>query len=425
MKLFFIATCLFRMTVTQAQTGYGVNDITGDFPVNKILNADNNSSAFHKLKEKLLILDFFGTWCIPCIKALPKLTSLQGKFKDKINIVLVSEEAEDKLHVFLAKQKDLILPIIVDEQLNFIKLFQPPSYPYTVIIGKNNKVLAIPTQEEITEVNINKWLNEQNLTSENEVNKTKIDSNLPVSSGTNNTKEVVEKSQNRLVQLSQDFMYAAKTGDEASGFIKNLKNLSLEDLMTSIKTDNEKKAFWINLYNAYTQVALKKDPDQYKRRSQFFGNENIEIAGKKFSLDEIEHGILRRSKIKWSLGYFNKLFPNRTEKKLRVDKLDYRLHFALNCGAKSCPPIVFYKSESIDQQLDLATKAYLSAEAEYDVRTNILKLPAILSWFRGDFGGKRKMIELLKQLSIIPVDKNPKVKFKTYDWTLYLENYKP
>ena len=69
-------------------------------------------------------------------------------------------------------------------------------------------------------------------------------------------------------------------------------------------------------------------------------------------------------------------------------------------------------------------KGDLKENAEYDAATNIVKLPTLMSWFRRDFGGKKKMIELLKQLSIIPVDKNPKVKFKSYDWTLYLENYK-
>ena len=238
------------------------------------------------------------------------------------------------------------------------------------------------------------------------------------------TKSEVETSQNKLVQLSQEFMYAAKTGEETAGFIMQLQQLSMDNLQSTIKTDDEKKAFWINLYNAYTQVALKKNPEQYKKRGKFFGSKQIEIAGKQFSLDDIEHGILRRSKIKWSLGHLNKLFPGKTEKALRVDKLDYRLHFALNCGAKSCPPIAFYKPENINQQLDLATKAYLQGEAEYDEATNTVKLPTLMSWFRRDFGGKKKMIALLQQLSIVPADTKPKIKFKTYDWTLYLQNYK-
>lgn len=234
----------------------------------------------------------------------------------------------------------------------------------------------------------------------------------------------MEHTAHKWIQLSQDFMYAARTGEETSIFIQQLQQMSMNELISSVKTDNEKKAFWINLYNAYTQVALKNNPDQYKKRSRFFRKKQVAIAGHLFSLDDIEHGILRRSKIKWSLGYFNKLFPGKTEKALRVDHLDYRLHFALNCGAKSCPPIAYYNPEAIGKQLDLATKAYLKSDARYDEQSNTLYLPAIMSWFRRDFGGKKKMVTLLQQLSVVPTGKQPKIKFNNYDWTLYLQNYK-
>ena len=423
MKLIFVIIFSGLCSAVKAQPGYAVNDITGNFSIANILNHSSVSSSFQQFKDRLLIVDFFGTWCVPCVRALPKLSALQQKYKNEITILLVSEEPQAKLETFIKKQTSFIFPIVVDEEKNFVTRFQPPSYPYTVIVGKNDKVLAIPSQEEITEDYINKWLKEQEIYSGPVINKTsKIDT--PKVTSINNNKKEVEASQNKLVQLSQEFMYAAKTDEATSTFIEQLKNISLDELRSTIKTDDDKKAFWINLYNAYTQVSLKKNPDQYSKRSQFFGSRKIEIAGSKFSLDDIEHGILRRSKIKWSLGYLNKLFPGKMEKQLRVEKLDYRLHFALNCGAKSCPPIAFYKPETIDQQLDIATKVYLRGEAEYDEAGNKVKLPALMNWFRRDFGGKKKMIELLRQLTIVQLDRNPKIKFKDYDWTLYLQNYK-
>ncbi|MGI8581046.1 MAG: DUF547 domain-containing protein, partial [Chitinophagaceae bacterium] len=108
---------------------------------------------------------------------------------------------------------------------------------------------------------------------------------------------------------------------------------------------------------------------------------------------------------------------------LRADKLDYRIHFALNCGAKSCPPIAFYTPETLDTQLELATNAYLASEADYDSTNNIIKLPKLMSWFRADFGGKKGMIKILKKHNIIPAEAYPKINFKKYDWTLYLNNY--
>lgn len=421
MKIVFVIFFAGLSSVLNAQSGYAVNDMTGDFPVSKILNHTPSSSTFRQFKTKLLIVDFFGTWCVPCVRALPKLNALQGKYKSEINILLVSEEKQEKLENFIQKQTSFIFPVVVDDEKKFVSLFQPPAYPYYVVIGKNGRIIAIPTQEEITETNIDRWLKMQDIDPVIETTNNKTN---PSVSSINNQKTEVQLSQNKLVQLSQDFMYAAKTGEETSIFISKLQQLSMDDLQQTINTDEEKKAFWINLYNAYTQVALKNNPEQYTKRSKFFGNKFIKIAGQSFSLDDIEHGILRRSKLKWSLGHFNKLFPGKTEKKLRVDKLDYRLHFALNCGAKSCPPIAFYRSENIDQQLELATKTFLRGEVEYNETANTVKLPMLMSWFRRDFGGKTKMIELLKQLSIVPMDKTPTIKFKEYDWTLYLQNYK-
>lgn len=421
MKLAFIIIFAGLSFAVKAQQGYSINEMTGNFPIAKILNHSSGSSSFQQFKETLLVIDFFGTWCVPCVRALPKLSALQEKYKNQITILLVSEEEQMKIENFIKKQNSFVFPVVVDEEKSFIKRFQPPSYPYTVVVAKSGKIIAIPTLEEMTEDNIGKWLKEQD--AESVMNRTNKTESALVPSGENKKSEV-EASKNKLVQLSQEFMYAAKTDEETAGFIRQLQQLSMDDLQAAIKTDEDKKAFWINLYNAFTQVALKNNPEQYKNRGKFFGNKQIEIAGKPFSLDDIEHGILRRSKIKWSLGYLNKLFPGKTEKKLRVDRLDYRLHFALNCGAKSCPPIAFYKPENINQQLEQATKTYLRSEAEYDDITNTVKLPTLMSWFRRDFGGKKKMIKLLQQLSIVPADKKPKVKFKEYDWTLYLQNYK-
>lgn len=231
-----------------------------------------------------------------------------------------------------------------------------------------------------------------------------------------------QKVQN-LIRLSQDFIYAAKTNNDTSYFIQSLKDISYNTLILSLKTDECKKTFWINTYNAFIHSLLYKNPKQYEHRSDFFKLENIVIAGKKFSLNKIEHHILRRSKIKWGFGYFNNPFPDKIEKELRVLQLDYRIHFALNCGAKSCPPVAFYNAETINNQLDFATKAYLSTEVIYNEMNNCVYLPSLFNWFWSDFGGKKKIINLLKSLLIVPFDSNPTIEFKQYDWTLSLDNF--
>lgn len=226
------------------------------------------------------------------------------------------------------------------------------------------------------------------------------------------------------IKLSENFLYAAKTGDSTAAYLDTLEKANEFTLNTELNNDQKRLAFWLNIYNSFTQVILKKDPEQYKTRSSFFSSKQIHIAGNIISLNTIEHGVLRHSKIEWSEGYLSKLFPSAFEKKFRVEKLDYRIHFALNCGAKSCPPIAFYEPVQIDKQLNIAVKVYLKGECEFDKLNNIVKVPALMGWFRHDFEGRKGILKILKQNGIIPENSDPVVYFKKYDWSLYLNNYK-
>ncbi|HMU44811.1 MAG TPA: DUF547 domain-containing protein [Chitinophagaceae bacterium] len=226
------------------------------------------------------------------------------------------------------------------------------------------------------------------------------------------------------IKISQSLLYSLKTEANPETFLKDLKDAKEETLIKQLYNDDRKKAFWLNIYNSFVQLSLSENPSLFKKRSEFFSRKRFVIAGKPLSLDDIEHGILRRSKIKWSLGHLNKLFPGGFEKKFRVDTLDYRIHFALNCGAKSCPPIVFYDPEKIERQLRLATRSYLKSEVIFNESENIVELPAIMSWFRRDFGGKRKMIQLLRELEILPTSAKPSIRFKKYNWEVFLSHYK-
>ena len=417
-KYIWVATVFFYAS-SFAQIAYKEGSTVKDFAIGTMLNSNAKLGSFKQLQKDITIIDFFGTWCAPCIKAIPHLQELQKKFGDKISIILISTEDKDKLSAFIKNRSGFSFPLIVDGDESITQLFQPPSYPYSVVVNKDGTILSISNAAALNEAAIENWLTVKKAVPMPVVPTKKEDKPIEQKPATATPK----RTSNKLVQLSQDFMYAAKTNGNAADFVKQLKIIPYENLIDQLKSDDDKKAFWINAYNGFTQYFLKQNKEAYKSRSKFFGAEQIVIAGKNFSLDDIEHGILRHSKIKWAEGYLNKWFPSKKEKALRVEKLDYRLHFALNCGAQSCPPIAFYNPENINTQLDVATKAFLSSEAKYDAGTNILELPKLMSWFRKDFGGKKQMKILVKQLNIVPNDKNPSIKFKNYSWNLYLDNY--
>lgn len=234
--------------------------------------------------------------------------ALQQAFGPALNIVLVSNETEAQLQKFIGGRKGFSLPIIVDEGNEWTSRFQPPSLPYTVIV-KEGKVVAITEAEKLDKAFLQQWLNRE------------AKANVRTEKTQNFTTGMTaanQQSSNKAVALSQAFLYAAKTGAALSDFIDSLQTFPYEGLVGTLKTDPQKKAFWLNLYNGFVQATLKDNPEQYRSRNAFFKQKTINVGGTLFSLDDIEHGILRRSKIKWSLGYLNKLFPSKKEKELRV-----------------------------------------------------------------------------------------------------------
>ena len=222
-----------------------------------------------------------------------------------------------------------------------------------------------------------------------------------------------------LVALSGKLLLNVKSDLPTEAIELQLSKLKMTDLMAALGDDNAKKTFWINIYNAYFQILVIRDK---KTISEVFTGEFFTIAQTKFSLDDVEHGILRRYRFKYSLGYFPQFFPSQTIKDLAVSKIDFRIHFALNCGAVSCPPIAFYDYDKIDKQLETATYSFLKNDTEINAVTKTVKVSKILQWFKADFGGESGIKTIL--LKYLKTDfANYSVSYKVYNKSEKLKNF--
>lgn len=223
--------------------------------------------------------------------------------------------------------------------------------------------------------------------------------------------------------LSEEFLKNIVNGQSTNEIRAQLYSTTLEELENGLETDAEKLAFWTNIYNAYIQVILAKNPDLYKDRQAFFKKEQIPIAGRLISFAKIEHGIIRKSQWELGGGLIRTWFPDKFERELRVDARNYHIHFALNCGAKDCPPVAIYEADRLEEQFDKGTKAYLTRVSEYNSDTKEVRTTPLFSWFRGDFGCKSGVKDILKEYGIVPTTKKIDVTYKDYDWTLDLDNF--
>ena len=95
-------------------------------------------------ENKILLLNFWATWCAPCIKEIPELIELKKKFKNNVEVYFLSVDSNVKKTVpkFLRKNKLESLIVFNDEKLKVSSKFGVKVMPTTVIINKNFEEVA-------------------------------------------------------------------------------------------------------------------------------------------------------------------------------------------------------------------------------------------------------------------------------------------
>ncbi|ESO94706.1 hypothetical protein LOTGIDRAFT_175346 [Lottia gigantea] len=182
----------------------------------------------------------------------------------------------------------------------------------------------------------------------------------------------------------------------------------------------------------------KSLPDSVLKLYQFWKTTAYNIGGQIFKLDDMEHGILRGNR---SHPACEKLHFSEKDPRLKFvcKTVDPRIHFALVCGAKSCPAINVYTPENVDHALTEATKSFCRQEVSMFTEVDEIWLSKIFQWYRQDFGTTdtdviRWIIPYLDQeqqdranLLLLKLEKFGKVdiKYNEYDWSLNkLDNQK-
>lgn len=204
-----------------------------------------------------------------------------------------------------------------------------------------------------------------------------------------------------------------------------LYTFEFDDAQTALSTDKEKIVFWANIYNAFFQLkAREKLQVLTNSRGRFFKEKQVELFNIMLSFDDIEHRILRRSKLKYGLGYVPTAFKRKWERILRVDKPDFRVHFILNCGVESCPVIYPLTLHNYEIELDASTHDYLEREVSVSDENKRIELNQLFLFYRADFGGRDGIRKMLRENDVITREQvEYKCRYTPLDKTLKLDNF--
>jgi hypothetical protein len=177
-----------------------------------------------------------------------------------------------------------------------------------------------------------------------------------------------------------------------------------------------KIAYWLNLYNAgmlqavlesypvkrgWGWRALKYPENSVRHIADIFSAKRFEVQGHLLSLDDVEHEKLR------------KLFS------------EPRIHFALVCAARSCPPLRGepYEGARLESQLEDQGYVFMnhSKKNNYDAESDTLFLSPIFDWFSSDFSGiglKETALNYLPDTIQAKISDATQISWTSYDWSL-------
>ncbi len=145
---------------TTIQQGIPNNSAVPFFRFQGLLNAPNPIVSMNELKDKIVILEFWATWCGPCIPAMAHLDAIQKKYPDQVQVIAISDESPERLERFI-KNKPSSLWLLSDPDHSFQTYFPYHAVPHTVLIDKKGKLVANTSPDEISENIIEQLLKEE------------------------------------------------------------------------------------------------------------------------------------------------------------------------------------------------------------------------------------------------------------------------
>lgn len=141
--LLFVLWSLPALTASGANNPK-VGDKAPPITLEKLLQASADAEAnWEKLKGKVVVLEFWATWCGPCVAAIPHLNELAEKYKNKpVQFIAVTNQDEKKIKPFLAR-KPMRAWVGLDTDQSMHKAYQVRAIPHTVVVDANGAIAAI------------------------------------------------------------------------------------------------------------------------------------------------------------------------------------------------------------------------------------------------------------------------------------------
>ena len=165
MKRYFFVFSLAIVTHCYSQDQlYKEGDLFPNYLFRPVINFAKGEIDIHKIPNKIIILNFWGTWCAPCIPEMETLSKLQDKYSSYIQVIAVSNDNTARLKNYLAKRPTKIL--LASDTANF--LFRTVGFSFvgqSIIIGRDKRIIALVHSDSINEKMVQRLMDNEKIKS--------------------------------------------------------------------------------------------------------------------------------------------------------------------------------------------------------------------------------------------------------------------
>jgi len=120
---------------------YSVGDLFPNFQTGLIYK--DSLFNLNQTRGKYVLIDFWGTWCIPCVKEMPMLKQFYEKYKDKLTVIGIANDSYQSWKSFLDKNAYTWIQLLDQEQIKLSETINVEAYPTKYLLDQSGKIVMI------------------------------------------------------------------------------------------------------------------------------------------------------------------------------------------------------------------------------------------------------------------------------------------
>lgn len=143
--------CLTMVCLSASGRAWATAQAREDAALPVVSTIDGRELGEEALKNKIIVLDFWATWCMPCRAAMPEIKKVHERYKDQSAVIFLGMAEENSLEKVkrYVEKNEITWSIAMDEDAIMAKRFEVKALPGLMVLDRHHQVVWQGPAEEL------------------------------------------------------------------------------------------------------------------------------------------------------------------------------------------------------------------------------------------------------------------------------------